>query len=40
MLTVTKMESKTPEIYGNIEDKHIEMWKYKRIMKKLESSKG
>jgi hypothetical protein len=25
---------------GNIENKHIEMWKIKRIMKKLEASKG
>ena len=24
----------------NIENKHIEMWKIKRIMKKLEASKG
>jgi len=28
------------EIYGNIEDKHIEMWKIKRIIKKLDNSKG
>lgn len=25
---------------GNIEDKHIEMWKIKRLIKKLDSSKG
>ena len=25
---------------GNIENKHIEMWKIKRIMKKLDASKG
>jgi hypothetical protein len=25
---------------GNIENKHIEMWKIKRIMKRLEASKG
>ena len=25
---------------GNIENKHIEMWKIKRIMKKLDESKG
>jgi peptide chain release factor subunit 1 len=26
--------------YGNIENKHIEMWKIKRIIKKLDNSKG
>ena len=25
---------------GNIENKHIEMWKIKRIIKKLEQSRG
>ena len=25
---------------GNIQDKHIEMWKVKRIIKKLDNSKG
>jgi peptide chain release factor subunit 1 len=25
---------------GNIENKHIEMWKIKRIIKKLDNSKG
>lgn len=25
---------------NNIENKHIEMWKIKRIIKKLEASKG
>ena len=25
---------------GNIEDKHIEMWKIKRLIKKLDASKG
>ena len=25
---------------GNIENKHIEMWKVKRIIKRLDSSKG
>ena len=25
---------------GNIENKHIEMWKIKRIIKRLEASKG
>ena len=28
------------QITGNIEDKHIEMWKIKRIVKKLEAAKG
>lgn len=28
------------EIYGNIADKHIEMFKIKRIIKKLDRSKG
>ena len=28
------------QITGNIENKHIEMWKVKRIMKKLAASKG
>jgi len=28
------------EIYGNIEDKHIEQWKIKRIIKRLDNSKG
>ena len=32
------MDSK--QITGNIEDKHIEMWKIKRIIKKLDNSKG
>lgn len=27
-------------ITGNIENKHIEMWKIKRIIKKLDSAKG
>lgn len=27
-------------ITGNIENKHIEMWKIKRIIKRLEASKG
>ena len=26
--------------YGNIENKHIEMWKIKRIIRKLDSGKG
>lgn len=29
-----------PQITGNIEDKHIEMWKIKRMCKKLDNSKG
>ena len=28
------------QIYGNIEDKHIEQYKIKRMIKKLEASKG
>lgn len=28
------------EIYGNIDDKHIEQWKIKRIIKRLDNSKG
>lgn len=28
------------QITGNIQDKHIEMWKIKRIVKKLEAAKG
>ena len=28
------------EILGNIEDKHIEMYKIKRLIKTLESSRG
>jgi peptide chain release factor subunit 1 len=34
------MEPSSSQITGNIEDKHIEMWKIKRIMKKLENSRG
>ena len=32
------MEASEPT--GNIENKHIEMWKIKRMMKRLEASKG
>ena len=28
------------QLNANIENKHIEMWKVKRIMKRLEASKG
>jgi len=33
------MESAS-QITGNIENKHIEMWKIKRIIKRLDASKG
>jgi len=34
------MESKGFEITGNIEDKHIEMYKIKRLIKALDYSRG
>lgn len=35
-----KMEAAEDQFHKNVDDKRIEMWKTKRLMKKLETAKG